>query len=209
MEELSKPLGKVISKKNGHATITKFMYHVAQMCKAKYLLGMSGTLDSRTKIHFENVLPTIQKYHFTHGVRPKPMVSKLELYNDDNVIDKIRATALSYLQSGMSVIVSCDVEPEGESFTDREKFEGFNVYTFKKSKNMSSAEVSSLKKEVHNDPNPVVLYIDLVFSRGTNFKLAKNAAGIIVFKNPTTNNVIQAIGRCTRSITTSTFTTYF
>ena len=52
VEELLKELGRVVTYKNKSNDIKKFVYRVGMMCKAKYLIGMSGTLDNKTRIHF-------------------------------------------------------------------------------------------------------------------------------------------------------------
>ena len=93
----------------------------------------------------------------------------------------MKDTTRRLLEINTSVIISCDVEPNGHIFDENEIFEGYRVFLFRKSLNKTSAELTALKEEIHKIDAPVVLYIDREFSRGTNFKLARPSSGIIVF----------------------------
>ena len=98
-----------------------------------------------------------------------------------------------------STIVVSDIDDNaddvfGETFQDKK------VFVFRDSENLSESAWISRLEELRLYDKECVIYVDLKWSRGTDFKTRYPTSAVIALIDPTWADCIQAAGRATRKI---------
>ena len=202
IEEILRESVKIswVSQGKHREPIPKFIYLPEVIRKVPFFLGVSGTVNLRTTTTFLAVMKDEFEYiNLVHESReqPRPSIKVVTSYPD--YVPKLKALTKQFMNVEKSTIVVSDIDDNaddvfGETFQDKK------VFVFRDSENLSESAWISRLEELRLYDKECVIYVDLKWSRGTDFKTRYPTSAVIALIDPTWADCIQAAGRATRKI---------